>query len=188
MALPRIDNLEVVSFSLTLPTVALEQLVRALQAELPLFLKRSERAGTVTLQGGKSRLRFRVQGTQATLGQIEVREDTHAQFFEKVLCILLTEFQGSMHARLRWNDSDRNTQGEYAEVVVHQGQMQGAAAPQAGNVVASSAHGSENPFPSPEGTQAEAQPSTEEVQIEKLLSEGKAHWEEYQRLKSRGAK
>jgi hypothetical protein len=129
-------------------------------------------------------LRFRPIGSDAMLSEIAIVRDEAGSFFQGVLMPLAARFRGDLHVRVIWNESEKNTQGNWAEVKVSRGAAEDGPPAYAPPPV-SSGPGGEQVEP-PEPPDPEAALSPEESEIRDLLEKAREHWNEYQRLK--GAK
>jgi len=182
-----IEAVEVLSFRLELPRLALERLPSELGAALRVFVEKDE-DGTLLVEheGQESFLRFHVAGDSAELMEISITQDTQGGFFQKVLGALMVRFNGDLRARLVLDPRENPTKEPWVEVSIEQGRtnwpglatqsaavrLQHAAA-EGGSVGASGGGGepSEEPL------------TPEEEELSRLLSQAEAAWQEYQRLK-----
>lgn len=187
----RIEIAEVVSFRLKVPAGALDRLVEELRRELPLEVIPQGDEKLLSRIEGDSFLRFRPVDRSLVLTEIAVCNDERGLFFQRVLGALMVEHHGDLEVRLAWNNPERNTHGEYAEVSIHRGGttypgLQPTSRALRNTLVAASPEDlSSHPWGEPPSAMAAepAEPSPEEQEIEQLLARGKAEWDEYQRLK-----
>jgi hypothetical protein len=182
---PRIESVEVVSFRLKVPLSELERLADSERGrELGLALEYDGTELVLASASSDCALRFRPIGTEAMLSEINVARDEGGTFFERVLLTLAARFRGDLSLRVVWNDSERNTHGNWAEVKVSRGEAEGGAPAYASSSVSSGSGAAEQV----ESSEAESEPpvgSGEHEEIEELLAKARAHWDEYQRLKAR---
>jgi hypothetical protein len=203
---PRIESAEILSFRLSLPREALPRLAHELRNEVPLTLIEDGQGIKLGLEDGECLLRFRARGDEAFLVEVAVSNDENGLFFNRAFGTLLAQHQGDLQAKVSWDGApERNTHGTHALVVVHNGVTQsGARAANAlrNTLVAAGDGGGAgedgNPFGGPpaQGGNASASanannappPTREEeellAEVQQLLARGKAHWDEYQKLKS----
>jgi hypothetical protein len=189
---PRIEIAEVVSFRLTLPPAALDQVVDDLSSELSLLLEQEGTDLSVKQASGDCALRFTPVDEELVLTEVLVCNDDGGTFFWRVLARLMTEHEGDLEARLVWSAAERNVQGNHAAVAFRRGRPipQPGAPSSPGNVLREAALAAGDPL----GDLAEVQPSAapdpagEEEEVRRLLARAQSAWAEYQRLKSaRGA-
>jgi hypothetical protein len=189
---PRIEIAEVVSFRLTVPHAALDQLAADLSGDLPLALEQ-EGADLVLRQvEGDCSLRFASAGEELVLTEVLVCNDEAGAFFARVLARLLSEHDGDLEAKLVWSLASRNTHGTYAPVMFRRGRAVAQPPPRPG--ARSSANTLRNAVLAggdPQGELAEVQAqgdqsaaAEEEEEIRRLLERAKGAWAEYQRLKA----
>lgn len=192
----RIEIAEFLSFHLRIPKDALARLVLELKGEVPLTLRHEDTELILELTGGDSFLRFRTSGEAANLSEACLCNDDRGLFYQRVLGGLLTRYAGDLHARLVWNDSDRNTHGAFAEVRVRAGKsndpgLSEVAQSLRNTLVTAGKEGpgngdpfSHEPAQLPFDAEALKKREQEEAEIEALLEKGRAAWAEYQRLKA----
>lgn len=186
----RIEAVEVLSFRLELPRLALERLPGELKASLPLRLEREE-DGTLALEheGQESYLRFHVDGDGAELVEVSISQDAEGAFFQQVLGALMVRFHGDLRARLVFDPRHNATKEPWAEVSIERGRTswpglatQAAAvrlahaAAEGGSVGAANADEGEGELP-------EEPLTPEEEELSRLLARAETAWQEYQRLK-----
>jgi hypothetical protein len=184
----RIETVEVLSYRLELPRLALERLSAELGPALPVRLERDE-DGTlvVELDGQDSFLRFHVEGDAAELVEICISQDAQGAFFQKVLGALMVRFLGDLRARLVFDPRENPSKEPWVEVSIERGRTNwpglatqaaavrlAQAAAEGGSVGASGEGGEQSP---------EEPLSAEEEELSKLLARAESEWQEYQRLK-----
>jgi len=193
---PRIEIAEVVSFRLTLPYAALEQMTADLSGDLPLALEEDGADVVLKLADGDCALRFAPVGEELVLTEVLICNDEAGAFFARVLARLLTEHDGDMEAKLVWSLASRNTHGTHAPVMYRRGRAVPQPPPRPGtrspaNVLRDAVLSGGDP----QGELAEVQTAADqtaasdvEEEVRRLLARAKDAWAEYQRLKSaRGA-
>src|SRR5688572_27415030 len=118
----RIEAVEVLSFRLELPRLALERLPSELGSALPVRLDRED-DGTLILEqeGQESFLRFHLEGDGAELVEIFIAQDLKGAFFHKVLGALMVRFHGDLRARLVFDPRDGAAAEPWAEVSIERG-------------------------------------------------------------------
>lgn len=192
----RIEIAEVVSFRLRVPRGAIERLVDSLRGELQLSLNQENDELVLEHGTGESFLRFRPSHDEAVLTEVAICNDERGLFFQRVLGDLVSRYEGDLHVRLVWNDSDRNTHGGFAEAIVQRGRsnypgFSRTAQALRNTLVAASADVSGgDPFSSePAELPFETSKAGSELadEIEQLLEKGRQYFAEYQRLKSEHA-
>jgi hypothetical protein len=164
--LSRIEEVEPLDYRLEIPLSDFAELPGRLSIEV-------EREGDhLTVKGEQQgcHLRFRVDGDKAVLDDIVIRSDVQGRFFQQVLGALLVEYQGDFRGMVAWSVP----KGDRSEVVVDHGEsfyplLAVLAAARKGGLQEHDA----SPAKPPELTRAE-----------KLQAEGRAAYEEYQRLKA----
>lgn len=184
----RIETVEVLSYRLELPRLALERLPKELGPALPVRLDRDEDGTLVVEQEGQdSFLRFHVEGDAAELVEICISQDTQGAFFQKVLGALMVRFHGDLRARLVFDPRENTAKDPWVEVSVERGRTnwpglatQSAAvrlshAAAEGGSVGASGEGGEQP--------PDEALTAEEEELSRLLARADAEWQEYQRLK-----
>lgn len=180
---PRIEIAEILSFKLKVPRADLEALPGN-TAGLKLALAIEDNDLLLSALDNDSSLRFRSIGTEVILTEIALQHDERGQFFQKVLGPLMVRFGGDLHARLSWNDMERNSHGDYAEVRISRGQTTYPGLSAAPLLSADASGGAVETTPSSEGEPPSPEPLTkDEQEIFRLLEKARAHWAEYQRLK-----
>lgn len=190
---PRIEIAEVVSFRLTVPHEALEQLVADLSADLPLALDQ-EGADLVLKQvDSDCSLRFALTGEELVLTEALICNDELGAFFARVLARLLAEHSGDLEAKLVWSVASRNTHGTHSPVLFRRGRAVPQPPPRSSpRSPANTLRNAVLAGGEPQGELAEVQAapgdqaaaSAEEEEIRQLLTRAKDAWTEYQRLKS----
>jgi hypothetical protein len=184
----RIETVEVLSFRLELPKLALERLGPELGPALLVHVERDE-DGTMLVgqEGQESFLRFHLEGDAAELVEISIAQDVQGSFFQKVLGALMVRFHGDLRARIVFDQQENPTDEPWVEVSVERGRTswpglatQAAAvrlahAATEGGSVGTSGEGG--------GPAAEEPLTPEEEELSRLLSRAEAAWQEYQRLK-----
>lgn len=184
---PRIETVEVVSFRLKVPLGDLEQLAdTALGKQLGLALEYDGNELVLGCTLSDCALRFRPIGAEAMLSEVAIARDEGGGFFEGVLVPLAVRFRGDLHLRVVWNESERNTQGNWAELKITRGSVEeGEAPPVYAPPPVSTGPAGEQMEPSEPDTETEPRPLTpEEQEIRELLAKARASWDEYQRLKA----
>jgi hypothetical protein len=184
----RIETVEVLSYRLELPRLALERLSSELGKTLPVRLERDEDGTLVVEQEGQdSFLRFHVEGDAAELVEICIAQDVQGAFFQKVLGALMVRFHGDLRARLVLDPRESTADEPWVEVSIERGRTnwpglatQSAAvrlahAATEGGSVGASGEGGEQPPEEPL--------TAEEEELSKLLAKADSEWQEYQRLK-----
>ncbi|MBN1204881.1 MAG: hypothetical protein JXB05_08150 [Myxococcaceae bacterium] len=182
----RIEAVEVLSYRLELPRLALERLPAELGSGLRVRVERDDDGSLlVEHEGQDSFLRFQLEGDAAELVEISIAHDAQGLFFQKVLGALMVRFHGDLRARLVFDPRERPAE-PWAEVSIEQGRTswpglatQGAAvrlahAAAEGGSVGASGEGGEPP---------EEPLTAEEEELSRLLTRADAAWQEYQRLK-----
>jgi hypothetical protein len=180
---PRIESVEAISFRLKVPLAELENLALTPRVkELGLTL---EYDGTDLMLGGllsDCSLRFRPIGTEAMLSEITLVRDEAGRFYERVLLALAARFHGDLHLRVVWSDSERNTEGAWAEVKISRGVAEGSSPAYSPGAVSSGTAGAEQVEAAEPESEAPVTP--EEQEIQELLNRARASWDEYQKLKA----
>lgn len=166
MALSRIEEVQPVDFRLEIPLGDFSELPDKLSVEI----ERDGDALTLRAEQQTCHLRFRVDGDFAVLDEIVIRSDIQGRFFQQVLGALLIEYQGDFRGTVAWSIP----KGDKSEVVVDRGEspyplLAVLAAARRGGLQEHAPTGSKPP---------------ELTRAEKLQAEGRAAFEEYQRLKS----
>jgi hypothetical protein len=180
---PRIESVEVISFRLKVPLGELERLAESERGrELGLTLEYDGTELVLACVATDCALRFRPIGTEAMLSEVSVVRDEAGFFFERVLIALAARFRGDLQLRVVWNDSERNTHGNWAEVKIVHGQPEGGSPVYAPSSISSGAEGAEQV----ESSEPDSEPPVagDEQEISELLAKARAHWDEYQRLKA----
>ena len=184
----RIETVEVLSYRLELPRLALERLGAELGPALRIKVTRDE-DGTwlVEQEGHESFLRFHLEAETAELVEICIAQDTQGTFFQKVLGALMLRFRGDLRARLVLDPRENPSREPWVEVSIDQGRTswpglatQAAAvrlshAATEGGSVGAAGGGAEPP--------AEMPLTAEEEELSRLLVRADEAWQEYQRLK-----
>lgn len=185
----RIEAVEVLSFRLELPKLALDRLPSELGTALPVRVEK-EADGTLWVEhdGHESFLRFRQAGDSAELEEISISQDLQGHFFQKVLGALMVRYRGDLRARLVLDPHENRAEEPWVEVSIDQGRTtwpglatQAAAvrlahaAAEGGSVGASGEGGGD--------AGAEEPLTAEEEELSRLLARAEAAWQEYQRLK-----
>ncbi|MBL8949991.1 MAG: hypothetical protein JNK82_04385 [Myxococcaceae bacterium] len=167
MALSRIDEVTPRDFRLEIPLGDFRELPQRLPS---VDIQREGDVITVRAEQETCHLKFKVDGDVAVLDEIVIRSDVQGRFFQQVLGALLIEYQGDFRGTVSWSvpKGDRN------EVVVDRGES-----PYPLLAVLAAARRS----PLQEHAGAARQPP-ELTRAEKLQAEGRAAYEEYERLKS----
>ena len=166
MPLSRIEEVEPLDFRLEIPLSDFAEVPTKLSVDV-------QRDGDhLTVKGEQQgcHLRFRVDGDKAVLDDVVIKSDVQGRFFQQVLGALLVEYEGDFRGMVAWSIP----KGDRSEVVVDRGEsfyplLAVLAAARKG---ALKEH-EETPAKPPELTRAE-----------KLQAEGRAAFEEYQRLKA----
>lgn len=168
MALSRIEEVQPVDFRLEIPLADFGDMPEKLSVDV----ERDGELITVRAEQQTCHLRFRVDGDVAVLHEVVIRSDVQGRFFQQVLGALLIEYQGDFRGTVAWS----LPKGDKNEVVVDRGESPYpllavlAAARRGGGALLEHAPVGNKP---PELTRAE-----------KLQAEGRAAYEEYQRLKN----
>jgi hypothetical protein len=183
----RIEAVEVLSFRLELPKLALERLPSELGSTLPVRVDRED-DGTLLLEqeGQESFLRFHLEGDGAELVEIFIAQDTKGAFFHKVLGALMIRFHGDLRARLVFDQRDGTAAEPWAEVSIERGltTWPGLATQAAAVRLAHAAAEGGSVGASGESDAMEEPPLTaEEEELSRLLARAETAWQEYQRLK-----
>lgn len=184
---PRIETAEILSFRLKVPRAELEALPQAASISgIKLALAAEGTDLLLSVVEGDSSLRFRSIGSDVVLTEIQLQADTRGLFFQRVLGPLMVRFTGDLHCRLVWNNAERNSHGDFAEVKIARGSTTYpglSASPFASPTVG--AEGVEGA--GPEGEAEDAPPTPEELEVKSLLEKAQKHWAEYQKLKNKKA-
>lgn len=166
MALSRIEEVDARDFRLEIPVADFGDLPERLEVDV----QRDGEIITVRAEQQTCHLRFRVDGDVAVLEEIVIRSDVQGRFFQQVLGALLIEYQGDFRGTVAWSVP----KGDKSEVIVDRG---------------------ESPYPLLAVlAAARRQPLQEHAHVgnkppelsraERLQAEGRAAFEEYQRLKA----
>ena len=157
------------------------------------------RSGSIAVTAGECLLRFRPQAARAVLTEVRIQSDEGGLFFQRVLGPLMVAHGGSLHARLAWDVPERNSHGDFAEVLIQKGQttypglllMKNVMAPHAAALADDGTSPFEGDAPTAEGAPEEPLPESlvrelraEQAEIDRLLEEGRRFFAEYQRLKA----
>lgn len=183
----RIETVEVLSYRLQLPKLALERLPAELGAALAVRLEKDE-DGTLVLEqpGQDSFLRFHLEGDAAELVEICVSQDPQGAFFQKVLGALMVRFQGDLRARVVFDPRESTSEDPWVEVSIERGRTNwpGLATQSAAVRLAHAAAEGGSVGASGEGGEPTEEPLTaEEEELSRLLARAETEWQEYQRLK-----
>lgn len=183
----RIETVEVLSYRLQLPKLALERLPAELGAALAVRLEKDE-DGTLVLEqpGQDSFLRFHLEGDAAELVEICVSQDPQGAFFQKVLGALMVRFQGDLRARVVFDPRESTSEDPWVEVSIERGRTNwpGLATQSAAVRLAHAAAEGGSVGASGEGGEPPEEPLTaEEEELSRLLARAETEWQEYQRLK-----
>jgi hypothetical protein len=210
---PRIETAEILAFRLKVSPADLEKLPQELGAELHLSVEEDAGELIVSMAEAESYLRFRPIGREAMLTEIFLCNDDRGMFFQRVLGALMVRHRGDLHIRLTWNQSDRNSHGEFAEVRINRGAttypglsapLNALPAPRARSRAAKSGGSAPGeamegaaPGDVPEPTEPHdpASDATQtptptpghtalEREVQEILARARRHWDEYQRLKA----
>jgi hypothetical protein len=167
VALSRIEEVEPLNYRLEIPLSDFTDL----PARLSVDIQRD--ADHLTVRGEQTgcHLRFKVDGDKAVLDDVVIRSDVQGRFFQQVLGALLVEYQGDFRGMVAWSIP----KGDRSEVVVDRGEsfyplLAVLSAARKGTLLTEHP---DVPLHPPELTRAE-----------KLQAEGRAAYEEYQRLKA----
>lgn len=193
MSHPRIERAEILSLRLVVPLRALDQLRES--CPLPLELERSEDALKVVF--GECSLSFRRDGEIARLSDVCIRSDERGSFFRDVLCALMSEHAGDLHAKLAWRAPDRENGLGSAEVRIRRGEAQTSMSAAMRNVVDNLRHAAQplfdathpgEPAAAAEAGEAKGEPMPHPdaellAEVDKLLEDGRRHYAEYLRLR-----
>jgi hypothetical protein len=182
-----IETVEVLSFRLELPKVALERLPSELGPALRVRVQRDE-DGTLLLEqdGRESFLRFHLEGDAAELVEICILQDAQGAFFQKVLGALMVRFHGDLRARLVFDPRENSSAEPWVEVSVERGRTSwpGLASQSAAVRLSHAAAEGGSVGASGEGGEPAEEPlSAEEEELSRLLARADEAWQEYQRLK-----
>lgn len=183
----RIETVEVLSYRLQLPKLALDRLPAELGAALAVRLEKDE-DGTLVLEqpGQDSFLRFHLEGDAAELVEICVSQDPQGAFFQKVLGALMVRFQGDLRARVVFDPRESTSEDPWVEVSIERGRTNwpGLATQSAAVRLAHAAAEGGSVGASGEGGEPPEEPLTaEEEELSRLLARAETEWQEYQRLK-----
>jgi hypothetical protein len=165
LPLSRIEEVQPVDFRLEIPLRDFTDLPEKLSVDVD----REGEVITVRAEQQTCHLRFKVDGDLAVLDEIVIRSDIQGRFFQQVLGALLIEYQGDFRGTVAWS----LPKGDKNEVVVDRGES-----PYPLLAVLSAARRGEQEH-------AHVGPKPPELtRAEKLQAEGRAAYEEYQRLKN----
>jgi hypothetical protein len=179
---PRIESVEVLNFRLKVPLAELEQLAdTAAGKQLGLTLEYDGNELVLGCGHSDSALRFRPIGAEAMLSEIAIARDEGGAFCQGVLLALATRFRGDLHLKVVWNEGERNTHGNWAEVKVARGVAEAGAPAYAPAGAASGPTGEQI-----EPLEQDPEPplTEQERELSELLTKARAYWDEYQRLKA----
>jgi hypothetical protein len=183
----RIEAVEVLSFRLELPRLALERLPSELGSVLPVQAERDEDGSLVIEhEGQESFLRFHVQGDNAELVELSITQDAQGAFFQKVLGALMVRFHGDLRARLVFDPRENPSNEPWVEVSIERGRTTwpGLATQSAAMRLAhAAAEGGSVDASGEEGELPEEPLTPEEEELSRILVRADAAWQEYQRLK-----
>jgi hypothetical protein len=166
VALSRIEEVQPVDFRLEIPLGDFSELPDRLSVDV----ERDGEVITVRAEQQTCHLRFRIDGEVAVLDEVVIRSDVQGRFFQQVLGALLIEYQGDFRGTVAWS----LPKGDKSEVVVDRGESPYPLLA----VLAAARRGALQEHP-PAGTKP-----PELTRAEKLQAEGRAAYEEYQRLKA----
>jgi hypothetical protein len=163
VALSRIEEVQTTDFRLEIPL----RDFTALPERLSVTVEQDGELITVRAEQPTCHLRFRVDGDHAVLHDVVIRSDVQGRFFQQVLGALLVEYQGDFRGTVAWS----LPKGDKNEVVVDRGEsgyplLAVLAAARRGEVA------------------AQAEKPHELTRAERYQAEGRAAYEEYQRLKA----
>lgn len=167
MALSRIEEVEAKDFRLEIPLVDFTELPSRLSVDV----QRDAEMIVVRAEQQSCHLKFRVDGDVGVLDEVVIRSDVQGRFFQQVLGALLIEYQGDFRGTVAWSIP----KGDRSEVIVDKGESPYpllavlAAARRGGGLQEHALAGGKPP---------------ELTRAEKLQAEGRAAYEEYQRLKN----
>lgn len=187
MSYPRIEQAEILSLRLVVPLSALDQLRES--CPLSLALQRSEHE--LSLSHERCALTFRRDGELAQLSDVRIQADPRGEFFRDVLCALMTEHSGDLHAKLAWRAPNREGSLGSAEVRIRRGQAETVMNPAMRNVVDNLRAAAQPLFESSgqapaqaaDSQEPEAPPPLEEEDVLRLLDDARKHYAEYLRLR-----
>ncbi len=182
-----IEAVEVLSFRLELPKLALERLPSELGTALRVLVEKDE-DGTLLVEheGQESFLRFHLEGERAELMEISISQDKQGHFFQKVLGALMVRFHGDLRVRLVLDPRSNPSKEPWAEVSIDRGRTSwpGLATQSAAVRLQHAAAEGGSVGASGGGGEPQEEPLTpEEEELSRLLSRAEAAWQEYQRLK-----
>ena len=182
-----IEAVEVLSFRLELPRLALERLPSEVGTGLRVLVEKDE-DGTLLVEheGQENFLRFHLEGDSAELMEISIARDAQGSFFQKVLGALMVRFHGDLRARLVFDPRENPSKEPWVEVSIERGRTSwpGLATQSAAVRLQHAATEGGSVGASGEGGEAPEEPLTpEEEELSRLLSRAEAAWQEYQRLK-----
>jgi hypothetical protein len=181
---PRIETVEVLSYRLKVPLTELEQLSDTdLGRELGLTLEYDGNELVLAASQADCAVRFRPIGAEAMLCEIAIARDEGGAFFEGVLLPLAARHRGDLHLRVVWNDGDRNTHGNWAEVKISHGMDESGRPLYAATLVGAAGEQVEPPESEPERPLTPEE-TAEQHEVERLLAKGRALWDQYQRAKA----
>jgi hypothetical protein len=189
----RIDSAEVVSFRLKVPRLELERLCQT-EAGRELELELHDEEGVLHLgpAHADSFLRFRTTGAEAVLAEVYLCRDPDGAFLLRVLGPLMVRFAGDLSLRLTWNVPERNAAREFVELDVARGMTDFPGlghvptTPDEARAGAGAGAAVRNELRAGGEELADPLPAEEAEEIRRLLDEGRAHYEEYLRLKRQG--
>ncbi len=167
MALSRIDEVQARDFRLEIPLGDFNDLPHRLPS---VDIQRDGEVITVRAEQQTCHLRFKVDGDVAVLDEVVIRSDVQGRFFQQVLGALLIEYQGDFRGTVAWSVP----KGDRSEVVVDRGESPYP-------LLAVLAAARRSPLQEHAGV---AKQPPELTRAEKLQAEGRAAYEEYQRLKN----
>lgn len=167
MALSRIDEVQPTEFRLEIPLSDFADLPERLSVEV----EREADVITVRAEQQTCLLRFKVDGDVAVLNEVQIRSDVQGRFFQQVLGALLIEYQGDFRGTVAWSIP----KGDKSEVAVDRGESTYPLLA----VLAAARRGALQEHPA-----GAANKPPELTRAEKLQAEGRAAYEEYQRLKA----
>jgi hypothetical protein len=182
----RIEAVEVLSYRLELPRLALERLPAELGSSPRIRIERDD-DGSILIEhdGQDSFLRFQLDGDAAELVEISIGQDPQGAFFQKVLGALMVRFHGDLRVRLVFDPQERGNE-PWAEVSIERGRTSwpGLATQSAAVRLAHAAAEGGSVGASGEGGEPAEEPLTaEEEELSRLLTRADTAWQEYQRLK-----
>ncbi len=180
----RIESAQVLSFRLKVPAAELPRLPAMLAPDLSLSVEEDGGDAVVSVADSDSYLRFRPIGPESVLTEIFICNDVGGLFFKRVLAALMVRFGGDLHARLLWSGTAAREHGELDEVHIDRGKATEPALAGAAAVLAAEDEAAVEAEAVAEADEPEPH-SALDVEVQRSLTQARAHWAEYQRLKGK---